>query len=326
MSISVSPLGWSRLDDKNIRILLINVNRKMRIRGRHKMHKPVGRPRTKPSRDRKVHLSTGSGPICGAGVRYASSDTTAQSKLVTCGTCLLMLARALPLVLLVMAACPALAEQQSIPVPDPTVLTTQAIDARVTELQKLLEARLDGYDRATKLLEDNVNRVPTLLDREIAQTTALSAEKFAGIDQRFRERDVRTDQDKAASTTAVNAALSAQKEAAQAQEVSNETAINKSEAGFTKEIDGLKVLMGTNKDSTNIQINDLIARLNRSETATATTHDVRTDDRLNTGSIVGLVGGAVGILSLLLAFFKGRPPESAVTPNAAGGSRNLGPR
>lgn len=291
------------------------------------MQKPVGRPRTKPPRDRKVHLSRGSGPICGAGVRYASSDTTAQSKLVTCGTCLLMLERALPLVL-VLLAWPALAEQQqSIPVPDPTVLTTQAIDARVTELQKLLEARLDGYDRATKLLEDNVNRVPTLLDREIAQTTALSGEKFAAIDQRFRERDVRTDQDKAASTTAVNAALSAQKEAAQAQEVSNGTAINKSEAGFTKEIDGLKVLMGTNKDSVNIQINDLIARLNRSETATATTHDVRTDDRLNTGSIVGLVGGAVGILSLLLAFFNGRrPQESAVNPNAAGGSRNLGPR
>ena len=210
--------------------------------------------------------------------------------------------------------------------PDPTVLTTQAIDARVTELQKLLEARLDGYDRATKLLEDNVNRVPTLLDREIAQTTALSAEKFAGIDQRFKDLGTRTDQDKTASTTAVNAALSAQKEAAAAQEVSNETAINKSEAGFTKEIDGLKTLMGTNKDSTNIQINDLIARLNRSETATATTHDVRTDDRLNTGSIVGLVGGAVGILSLLLAFFNSRrPTESAVNPNAAG-SRNPGPR
>jgi hypothetical protein len=32
-------------------------------------------------------------------------------------------------------------------------------------------------------------------------------------------------------------------------------------------------------------------------------------------------------LSLLLAFFNGRrPTESAVTPNAAGGSRNLGPR
>ena len=211
--------------------------------------------------------------------------------------------------------------------PDPTVLTTQAIDARVTQMQRLLEARLDGYDRATKLLEGNVNRVPTLLDREIAQTTALSAEKFAGIDQRFKDLGARTDQDKAASTTAVNAALSAQKEAAAAQEVSNETAINKSEAGFTKEIDGLKTLMGTNKDSTNIQINDLIARLNRSETATATTHDVRTDDRLNTGSIVGLVGGAVGILSLLLAFFNSRrPPESAVNPNAAGGSRNLGPQ
>ena len=283
-------------------------------------------PRTKPSRERKVHFTAGSGPICGAGVRYASSDTTAESKLVTCGTCLLMLARALPLVLLVMAAWPALAEQQSIPVPDPTVLTTQAIDARVIQLQRLLEARLDGYDRATKLLEDNVNRVPTLLDREIAQTSALSAEKFAGIDQRFKDLGARTDQDKAASTTAVNAALSAQKEAAAAQEVSNETAINKSEAGFTKEIDGLKTLMGTNKDSTNIQINDLIARLNRSETATATTHDVRTDDRLNTGSIVGLVGGAVGILSLLLAFFNGRrPTESAVNPNAAG-SRNPGPR
>jgi hypothetical protein len=232
------------------------------------------------------------------------------------------------LLLLLLLAWPAMAEQQqSIPVPDPTVLTTQAIDARVTQLQRLLEARLDGYDRATKLLEDNVNRVPTLLDREIAQTSALSAEKFGSIDQRFRERDVRTDQDKAASTTAVNAALSAQKEAAQAQQIFSEAAINKSEAGFTKEIDGLKVLMGTNKDSINIQISDLTGRLNRSEAAATATHDVHTDDRLTVGSIVGLVGGAVGILSLLLAFFNGRrPPESAINPNAAGGTGIGGPR
>jgi hypothetical protein len=215
------------------------------------------------------------------------------------------------------------------PIPDPTALTTEQLRreiAAVTEIfraqlelantntvasRRIIETRLDAMDKATIEFTANLNRVPTSLDREIDKLNKLFAEKFMSVDiqvqaakegvaNQFKERDTRTEQLSLADKTAIVAALQAQKEAAGAQNISNAAAITKSEAGFTKEIDGIKLLLVSNKDALNAQIVDLIARLNRSEAAVSNTREVRTDSRLNIGSIVGLLGGVVGVIALVM--------------------------
>jgi hypothetical protein len=226
----------------------------------------------------------------------------------------------------------------NIPIPDPSAITTEQIGKAKTELrsefvaavaalQSIIQTRLDAMDKAAAVAEQNINRVPTTLDREAGKLKELFEEKFLtsakafdtvlqshgrevsrlqelinerfnGIQIQFRERDIRTDQDKLAATTAVNAALQAQKEAAGAQNVANAAAITKSENGFTKEIDGLKELINTTRDAINNQIANLTGRFDRGEGNVTGAKDTRSESRLGASSVVGIVGGVVGMLTL----------------------------
>ncbi len=79
----------------------------------------------------------------------------------------------------------------NVPIPDPSTITTQQINrakdesrAEVSSALKALtsifeakldaiDVRLDSMDKAAMVLSDNVTRVPTLLDREIARVLDL---------------------------------------------------------------------------------------------------------------------------------------------------------
>src|ERR1039458_11733 len=68
---------------------------------------------------------------------------------------------------------------------------------------KLISTRLDGMDRATALLADGVNRVPSDIDKQITHTNNLFDERIGGlksettslgkgIQLQFDERDIRS--------------------------------------------------------------------------------------------------------------------------------------
>lgn len=174
-----------------------------------------------------------------------------------------------------------------VPSPDPSALTTASLNQakaelkddyrdRLASLHLILATRLDAMDKAAILLAESVNRVPTLLDREIGRLQSLAEEKVLGIEKQFRERDIRaaaaeTAQKESASAasiaaqTAVNAALQAQKEAAAAQNESNAAAITKSEASAIKQMDGILALLASNNNALNDKITVINGRLDRGE-------------------------------------------------------------
>jgi hypothetical protein len=186
-------------------------------------------------------------------------------------------------------------EAKNVPNPDPSTLTTQQLRHELALLQELIETRLDGYDKANTILADNVNRVPTLLDREILRITQLFNEKFSSskdevrnilsaMNTRFAERDERARASETAASTAIAAALAALKEMIGLQNTANAAAIGKSEAGTNKEIDNIKLILANSAKN----VEDKIA-------------DMRTNRRLDTGSIVGIVLGIAGVVSLVVA-------------------------
>lgn len=221
-----------------------------------------------------------------------------------------------------------------IPVPDPTLITAHEIaksraeirdefKALVASLEKQLTTRLDGMDKAVVLLAETVNRVPTVLDRDITTvrnffnerlvglTSALD-ERTNGIKTQFAERDIRIAVSDEADKTAVMAALqaqkeaaasalAAQKEAAAAQNLANSEAMKKSEAGFTKEIDALKTFINVSLEAMNSRVASLQGRVDRGEGSSYGAHNERTETRLSVGSVVGVVAAAVGVLSLIAA-------------------------
>lgn len=159
--------------------------------------------------------------------------------------------------------------------PDPSVLTRELIHGEMAALRELvraeslgeaaeLRARLDAMDRAIVVFQDNLTRVPTETQRAVAALESLmderfitmsekfsttnekfstTNEKFHGIEQQFQERDVRVREAALSQTTAVNAALQAQKEAAGEQAKTFGLATDKAEKATGEQIAQQRILL-----------------------------------------------------------------------------------
>jgi chromosome segregation ATPase len=160
------------------------------------------------------------------------------------------------------------------PVPDPTVLTTEQL-LRTAQAERdyvdgridVLIERLSGMDRATQLLSDTVNKVPTEVQREVGNLRNVVDEKVASIDKQFSERDTRSEREARDNKLAVDAAFAAQEKQAVAQNDANTTAINKSEQATTETINKLAELFKTTTDALSDKIDDLKQRVQAIESA-----------------------------------------------------------
>ena len=211
---------------------------------------------------------------------------------------------------------------RSTPVPDPTQLTTEAVTREIKQLKELLETRLNGMDTAMEIFREELTRSPTEVDRQIQHLEALLVEKFRTVDEkfasvvtRFNERDVRSERESKDNKVAVDAALSAQKEAAGAQNESNATAMTKSENGFTKQIDNISELIRTTANGWDRQMSDLKERVTRIESEyvgrAKETQDKGAEVIQKQGSdknviaLVGMIGGLLfAIVGAIMAFMK----------------------
>lgn len=214
----------------------------------------------------------------------------------------------------------------NVPSPDPSELTTAALRDAVANLRALmasdirtLEIRLDGIDKATEVFNENLTRVPTDIDREIQHLKELHESRFAAVEMQFAERGQRTIEAIANARTALESALQFSKEAAGAREIANAAAIGKSEHAFTKQIDAITGLRVADMHAMEGKIEDLKGRLDRTEGRFMGGQETKTERRLDTGSIVGIIsaGVAVGmaIVTLVGAFAAHTPaPSVAVAP------------
>jgi len=140
---------------------------------------------------------------------------------------------------------------------------------------QVLQTRIDAIETAQISFEARITRVPTEVDVKVDHLRGLMDEKFnslgqqivirdQNINQRFDERDVRSDRESLDNKTAVNAAFAAAKEAVAEQNKSSALAISKSEASTTKQIDQIGVQIATTTKATdekNSDLKDQIARL-----------------------------------------------------------------
>lgn len=188
------------------------------------------------------------------------------------------------------------------PVPDPTVLTTSQL-LRVTGSlrdyidgkMEVLETRLFAIDRATELLNETVNRVPTETQTAIGRIQDLMDEKFKSIEVQFRERDTRQERESRDNKVAVDAAFAAQKEAAAKQDESNAKAIDKSERATAETILKVQDLAKTQNDAMRDKYDELKDRINRADGKGEGRHDVW-------GFVFGGVGMLTAVITLIFYF------------------------
>jgi hypothetical protein len=189
-------------------------------------------------------------------------------------------------------------------------LTTEELRRDVSALREILQARLDGMDRATELLSETVTRTPTQIQTEISHVRELiqeklgslggqAEEKFASIELQFVERDVRTNQAATASAQALAAALQAAKEAVFEQAQAAAKAADKTELSFTKQIDLLLAQIKALSDTFTDRLAELKERIDRGEGSEKGAAGQRTESRLNANLVVGMV--ALLLTSIIIA-------------------------
>jgi hypothetical protein len=163
--------------------------------------------------------------------------------------------------------------EESRPIPDPTVLTTEQLHREIGSVREVLFG-------------------------EVRHSAELTQEKFDAVDRRFTDLEARTAEQKRDTKDAVDAALQAAKEAVGQQTEASERSIAKSEAATTKQIDSVTALLSTSNAATGATIDDLKSRMDRMESAKLGGSEVRTDQRALTASFIG-----VGLFVLTVAGF-----------------------
>ena len=184
------------------------------------------------------------------------------------------------------------------PIPDPTVMTTQALEREISALREIIEHRMDGSDRVVALLKEGLDGRQEDIDAAVGHLQTLHEEKFKSVQTQFTERDVRTEQTAKDSKVAVDAALQAAKEAVGKQQEASDRAIAKNEGATTKQIDLISGQIGALGKSMDDKISDLKDRVNLIDGKTTGHKDTKDDYR----SLAALVISAVVAVGGLVAF------------------------
>jgi hypothetical protein len=186
--------------------------------------------------------------------------------------------------------------RNGIPVPDPSVLTTDIVNAAKEDLRR--EDRVI-HDSLTLSL----NALRTELLGEIRRLSDIDGERLLRIDQRFEERDERTDQIAQLGRISLDAALAAAKEAVGEQNKSNALSITKSESSMKEQVSANAVQAGTRIDALSDKFDDLKSRMDRGEGGTSGQRYERTEHRsvqtLSTNIMVGVGLVIIGALALI---------------------------
>jgi hypothetical protein len=200
--------------------------------------------------------------------------------------------------------------ESNIPVPDPSLLTTEQLRRELSALKEVLETRISGLENLVEVMIHRLDNVPAESEHRIDNLRKLHDERFTSVALQFAERDTRsraaetaakdaTQALSVASTTAVNAALQAQKESAFATQQFSAEAIKKSEAGFTNEINSLKSLINATKDGLITSIGDLRSRLDRGEGGQTASRDQRYEGHKTVSDVGVYFAIGLGVLSLI---------------------------
>jgi hypothetical protein len=194
------------------------------------------------------------------------------------------------------------AHQTTTPTPDPTVLTTEALERAVSAERDYISAQLDvlkerlrGIDRATALLNETVNRTPTEIQKEVVHLRELMDERSRAVDNRFASAEQQRLEQKADTRAAVDAALAAAKEAVKEQTTAFQLATNKSEMATLEQLKQLNLTITTAINGQMESHNDLKTRVERIE-------NVKQGVQENKAGIYMAIVGVGALIGILLFF------------------------
>lgn len=194
------------------------------------------------------------------------------------------------------------AEQRPlVPIPDPTERTIESLLRENAWLREVIETRLDGMDKAIKLLQDTADKFPARMDEKIEAAVGIHEEKFSSIATQFEERDKRGEREARDNKLAVDAAFAAQEKQAAAQNKSNAEASNKSESSITGQITTNAELVRTEMRGMRDAFNDMKDRVTRLESEKTGSHQTIAAGQASGNYVVGIVSAIIAVVAVAVA-------------------------
>ena len=161
------------------------------------------------------------------------------------------------------------------PVPDPTLLTTQQLIREITSLREVIDLRIES-----------------VLDT--------MEEKFHKADQEFELVERQRVEQKKDTKDAVDAALTAQKEAVREQTAASERAIAKSEAATSKQLDQLSLTFTTEVAALRRELGEVKNRATAIEQQKIGAKEDRTGLYATIGAVAIILLVAIAVVGLIL--------------------------
>jgi len=186
------------------------------------------------------------------------------------------------------------------PIPDPTVLTNQAVAQAMDTLRRELGAHAAVMNIRVEDMERLARQLVVTANERIEHLQLLHDEKFASVAMQFDEREKRSDQATRENKIAVDAALQAARDAVQAQNQASAQSIAKSEAATAKQIDQIGTLVQSTTQGLNDKIDDVKSRLTLIEGKGAGRGEEQVDRRSSGSYLFAAIGAVIGVAGLLI--------------------------
>lgn len=226
-------------------------------------------------------------------------------------------------------------QSSSVPVPDPTALTTAAVDRatitltqafekELSALKELTDAKLyavhnnfETRDVAVKLLADDVKLISAKIQQEVASQAALLVEKQNVIKADMAGMKELATALKSAADAGINAAFLAADKVVQSQYTAFKDTLDKTNDSIVLRIAGIERALETMRDESLRRDNERGDRITRLETAKVTASEVKTENRLDTGQIIAYVVAAVAVIGFFISFETSQTKQTVQTQPAA---------
>jgi hypothetical protein len=164
-------------------------------------------------------------------------------------------------------------QENSRPVPDPTILTTEQLLREISALKDLVESWIDGLEQ-------------------------VNAEKMRSVWSQFETVERQRIEQKADTKAAVDAALAAQQDAVREQTIASERSIAKSETATEGKLDQLGRTFDTNIKNLQEIAADNKDRIRTLEALKTGARETIAAQRLNVGALVGVASLLFLIISI----------------------------
>lgn len=146
---------------------------------------------------------------------------------------------------------------------DPT--HTQMVWREVRALKELIFSELNSMKRGIDIAHEDLVRVPTEVQKQVGSLRDILNIRIENLEKQFELIEKQRVEQKTDTRTAVDDALKAAKEAVAQSNLSNATAVLKSEAATTKVIDALATLVTQIDNAHNERINAVKEQLSKAE-------------------------------------------------------------